>query len=94
MEYHTASAILWLLSFDYELGMVLGNKADLVDQREVDSSAGRIYASGINWPFYETSAKTGQNVSEAFTRIAKTLYTRFPPHEVSSSHSDRPNIGV
>jgi len=79
---------------DSKLGMVFGNKSDLDDEREVNSLDGRRYASEINWPFYETSAKTGYNVSKAFTRIAKTLYTKYPPHEVSASHSDRPNIGV
>ncbi|MFO7835190.1 MAG: Rab family GTPase [Candidatus Thorarchaeota archaeon] len=79
---------------DSKLGMLLGNKSDLTNERKVSPIEGRRYASNISWPFYETSAKTGHNVSEVFTRIAKTLYTKFPPHEVSASHSDRPNIGV
>lgn len=56
-------------------GFVIANKTDLESIREVDSSEGRVFADSIGWPFIEGSAKTGENIRDVFTRIAKELYT-------------------
>ncbi len=60
-------------------GVLIGNKCDLEDDRQVSSKDGRIYAELIGWQFYEASAKTGENIKEIFTRIAKDLFAKFPP---------------
>lgn len=54
-------------------GILLGNKADMEDTRVVSYEEGKQYAATIDWNFIETSAKTGQNVEETFTSIAKHL---------------------
>jgi len=60
-------------------GILIGNKCDLESEREVNSKDGRLYADLIGWQFFESSAKTGENLKEIFTRISKELYSKFPP---------------
>ncbi|TKA81179.1 hypothetical protein B0A55_02623 [Friedmanniomyces simplex] len=54
-----------------------GNKADLVaeqpDKRAVQTADAEAYARESNLLFFETSAKTAENVKELFTAIAKKL---------------------
>jgi len=47
----------------------VGNKADLVETREITTNQLAALASEFSCPFYETSAKTGQNVEEFFTQL-------------------------
>ena len=55
--------------------MLLGNKADLKDEREVTKEEGEKLAELLQCKYYETSAKTGQNINEALDEIAKLTYT-------------------
>ena len=55
------------------VGMLLGNKADIDRKRAVLQEEGQKYAATLGWKFMETSAKSGQNVEEAFLTIAKQL---------------------
>lgn len=54
-----------------------GNKADLVaeqpDKRAVPVADAEAYAREASLLFFETSAKTSENVKELFTAIAKKL---------------------
>lgn len=50
-----------------------GNKLDLEASRAVESSLAEAYAKEAGLLFFETSAKTGENVTELFTAIAKKL---------------------
>ncbi len=46
-----------------------GNKSDLDARRAVDTSEAEAYAKEANLLFFETSAKTSENVQELFTAI-------------------------
>ncbi|XP_041061559.1 ras-related protein Rab-26-like [Carcharodon carcharias] len=56
--------------------MLLGNKADVTQERAVKKEAGEKLAKEYGVPFMETSAKTGLNVELAFMAIAKELKHR------------------
>lgn len=50
-----------------------GNKLDLVAARRVDTSAARASAEQAGLLYFETSAKTGENVNEMFRAIAERM---------------------
>lgn len=50
--------------------MLVGNKTDLDDVRQVGAQQGREYADTNQMEFIETSAPDGANVTESFTRLA------------------------
>ncbi|KAK9240485.1 ras family-domain-containing protein [Lipomyces kononenkoae] len=50
-----------------------GNKLDLNAKRQVETSVAEAYARESGLLFFETSAKTGESVTELFTAIAKRL---------------------
>ena len=56
--------------------IIVGNKADLVESREVSYEEGEIFAKNYGFHFYEVSAKTGMNVKEAFDDIFEQLYKK------------------
>ena len=46
--------------------VLIGNKIDLEIQRVISKEKGEEIAKKYNFPFYETSAKTGDNINESF----------------------------
>ena len=57
--------------------IIIGNKSDLNELREVSYEEGQSYAKTHGYNFYETSALTGEKVKEAFDDIFEQLYNRF-----------------
>jgi Ras-related protein Rab-6A len=53
--------------------VLVGNKTDLNDKREVTTQQGEDEAKKNNLMFVETSAKVGHNVKTLFRRIAQAL---------------------
>ena len=45
--------------------ILIGNKKDL-DERNIDESEGKQFANNNNMPYFETSAKTSENVEGVF----------------------------
>lgn len=79
--------------------IVIGNKSDLEDKREVDSIDASDYAEKIKAEFYmETSARTGINIDELFYHIAtigykvqestKDDYHVVPQQQVGDTHNN------
>ena len=56
-------------------GVLLANKVDLNDQRKVTTDKGSALADKLGGaPYFETSAKTGAQVHDAFQKIAQLVY--------------------
>ncbi|XP_073530432.1 ras-related protein Rab-6B [Phyllobates terribilis] len=53
--------------------MLVGNKTDLADKRQITIEEGEQRAKELNVMFIETSAKTGYNVKQLFRRVASAL---------------------
>jgi len=56
--------------------ILVGNKKDLQTRRVVSYEEGQKFASENGLLFIETSAKTAENVEEAFANVAKSVYTK------------------
>mmetsp|Transcript_1040 Transcript_1040/g.1788 ORF Transcript_1040/g.1788 Transcript_1040/m.1788 type:complete len:208 (+) Transcript_1040:101-724(+) len=53
--------------------LLVGNKADLTEERKVAGDMARALANRLNVQFLETSAKTSTNVTTAFSLMAEEL---------------------
>ena len=53
--------------------LLVGNKADLIDEKQVTKETAQSFADKLSIPFLETSAKTATNVDTAFLTMAKEL---------------------
>ena len=56
--------------------VIVGNKCDLDDQREVTKDEGEELAKTIRCPFFETSAKARINVEECFIECVREIRKR------------------
>ena len=58
--------------------ILFGNKVDLVDESNInDEKISKFIDKGIYIEYFRTSAKTGQNVKKAFSRIIKELHNKY-----------------
>ncbi|KAL6536009.1 Ras-related protein RABB1c [Orobanche hederae] len=56
--------------------VLIGNKCDLAHRRAVSTEEGEQFAKENGLIFMEASAKTSQNVEEAFIKTASTIYKK------------------
>jgi len=70
--------------------VIAGNKADLEESRAVEREAGGALAHKIGCPFYETSAKTRQNVEEIFVQIVREVLKQKKPPEPEPAPTTTP----
>lgn len=63
--------------------MILGNKCDIQERRQVSRERGEQLAIEYNIKFMETSAKSSLNVEEAFFKLAKDIKTKMEKKLVS-----------
>ena len=56
--------------------ILVGNKCDLEESRQVSKEEGKNYAEKNKIKFFETSAKNGTNIKEVFEYIAKEIYNQ------------------
>jgi small GTP-binding protein len=67
----------WIQSFREARGnepmILIGNKSDLKNQIKISENEAKQFAGNNNMGLIITSAKTGQNVEEAFTELTKGI---------------------
>ena len=68
----------WLIEIEKNasqnvLKILIGNKNDLVNDREIQSEEGQAFANRNGMEFIEISAKMNTNVTEAFEALAKLM---------------------
>ncbi|KNC55613.1 Rab11-1a [Thecamonas trahens ATCC 50062] len=68
--------------------LLVGNKSDLEERREVETAEAQAFAEEHQVSFLETSALDNNNVSEAFTMCIEEIYRRKVAAGASSSDSD------
>lgn len=56
--------------------LLIGNKTDVKNRREVQTSVGREYAKSKGYQYYETSAKQGTYVAETFENLFESLHSK------------------
>ena len=73
--------------------LLIGNKKDLADKREVTTEEGEEKAKSFGLAFLETSALTGENIDKVFDYILKEVFTKITIEKKNSGEIDYINIG-
>ena len=69
--------------------ILVGNKCDIQDQRQVNKAEGEEYAKKKSIKFFEVSAKEGTNVNEVFECLVKDILKSYSPNEKYKKRASR-----
>jgi len=72
--------------------LLVGNKSDLTSKRQVDTEAAKEFATQVNIPFLETSAKNATNVEDAFMTMAGEIKKRMATTPVSEGNKSKIHV--
>ncbi|KAM7542860.1 hypothetical protein Aperf_G00000011624 [Anoplocephala perfoliata] len=73
--------------------MMIGNKSDLEEQRDVSYDDAKALADENNLMFLECSAKSGENVEEVFLETARKIYQNVQEGSVNLNSADGGALG-
>ena len=85
----------WLSDIERSCGftkiqfILIGNKCDLAQKRQVDFETAKDFADKLDIPYFETSAKAATNVERAFLTFANEIAKTLRP--VTSAAENKPN---
>uniref|UniRef100_A0A6B2LI62 Ras-related protein Rab-14 n=1 Tax=Arcella intermedia TaxID=1963864 RepID=A0A6B2LI62_9EUKA len=68
--------------------MLIGNKIDIEDSRQVETKEAQEWATENGLLFLETSAKTGQNIEDTFIRTAELIYKGVEDGSIPTNSAD------
>ena len=68
--------------------VMIGNKCDLKDQREVSTEQGEEKAKSQNMAFMETSAFSGENIDKAFGSLINEIYKKYYEEKTTNNNID------
>jgi small GTP-binding protein len=75
--------------------ILVGNKTDLTETRQVTEEEARGYAARHNVDYVETSAKAATGIDDAFVRLVRKISERVVSGEIQGNFSaERQKIGV
>lgn len=73
---------------EYVNKLVVGNKYDLEERRQVPTEEGEQYSKQIGAPFLETSAKNAMQVEQAFMTLASCIKNRMVNSATTETRND------
>ena len=68
--------------------VMIGNKCDLEDQREVSTEQGEEKAKSQNMAFMETSSFSGENIDKAFGELNNVIYKKYYEEKTTNNNID------
>ena len=90
---------MWMESITEEKGdklpiVLVGNKADLTDERQVSNEEGKNLAENKGFHFYETSCKNGTTVTGCFLDLAELVYEKSGKKLSQNSNKKLENVSA
>jgi Ras-related protein Rab-8A len=73
--------------------ILVGNKCDMLSEKLVETARGQALADEYGIKFFETSAKTNQNVVEGFQAIAVDIKKRLMDNPAANANAGGQNAG-
>jgi len=71
--------------------LLVGNKSDLANKRQVEFETAKGFADELNIPFLETSAKNATNVEQAFLTMAAQIKNKMQSQPV---RENKPPVNI
>ena len=68
--------------------MLIGNKCDLEDSREISKEQGEEKAKSFGFSFLETSAYSGENLEKGFEMLIKEIYQKYKIEQKAKDDMD------
>lgn len=73
--------------------ILIGNKCDMTEDKKIDTERGKELAKEYSIKFFETSAKSNINVTEAFMSIAQDIKVRLMD-DPAAANNNSGNVSV
>jgi Ras-related protein Rab-1A len=69
--------------------LLIGNKSDQENKRVISTNSGKEYAESLNINFIETSAKTSNNIDDAFYQMTREIKNRMRETPVLKNNTSK-----